>query len=213
MNPEDAALIASETAAKTVAENPGTTFHPGTVVAVEDIRVSQYVIVSVLVDGDDTGNTTQATSLIGSVTIGARVMVMFAPPHGVYITGVMFGSCDVDSITFTAAGEPSTDLSPPWPPEVDSHVVEIVTLANTAGTTDTTITIYVDGVEHLSYTFDAGLTSLILGPADGADFFMPEDTPVTVQIDPGTDLADLTVTIRWCKGSGRIVTEEPGGGE
>lgn len=212
MDPRDAALVASETAAKTVAENPGVTLQPGTVVAIEDIDISQYIIASVLVDGDDTGNTTQVTSLIGEVTIGARVMVMFAPPHGVYLIGVLFGDCDVDSITFTAAGTPSADLSPPWPPEVDSYVVEIVTLANTAGTTDTVVHIFVDAVEHLVYTFSSGLTSLILGPEDGADFEMPEDIPVTVQIEPGSDVADMTVTIRWCKGSGRVETEEPGGG-
>lgn len=46
----------------------------------------------VLMDGDSTGATIQAVSLIGGLAVGMRVMVMYVPPVGYYIVGIISSS-------------------------------------------------------------------------------------------------------------------------
>lgn len=195
----DVAVVAHEVAKKVAQEQPGVSFKPADVVSVDATAISQYMTAHVHVDGDDAANTTQAVSLIGAVTVGARVMVVFVPPQGIYLIGTLIGECDEGEIVYSAFGVVTTTVSPPWGPPVDSVVFWIETFAGGAGSTDSTVTIKVDGIEQLAYTFGAGINHMDLYETDGADFMMFQHAPVTVQIAPGTDLMDCTVIIRYCK--------------
>lgn len=45
--------------------------------------------VPVIIDGDTSPTPTPVMSLIGALDVGARVMVLFWPPHGAYIIGII----------------------------------------------------------------------------------------------------------------------------
>lgn len=81
----DYALLAKQVVAKSAERNPGATLIPGTVVTynVDDLTAS------VIVDGDS-GNPTTMSNISG-LTLAAndRVMVTFAPPQGVFVTGLI----------------------------------------------------------------------------------------------------------------------------
>lgn len=67
----------------------GMELRPATVAGLDD-ETGWGSMLSVHVDGDPGGHTVQATNLTGiTVAIGARVMVLFDPPSGVYVLGVM----------------------------------------------------------------------------------------------------------------------------
>lgn len=195
---DDVGTVAAEVAKKTARENPGITRKSATVVSIDATPIGQYITAHVAVDGDDPANTTQAVSEIGTVAVGARVIVSFVPPQGVYLSGVLMNDCEPGEIVYSAFGVVAADVSPPWGPPVESVVTWIETFAGTAGSTDTGIAIAVDGVEQLAYTLGAGVTHMDLYPGDGANFVMFQHSPVTVDISPGTDLQDCTVIIRYC---------------
>lgn len=74
---------------KVKAELPGHTWASGTVTrAVSDAGFSS--VVELVLDGDQTGTVVQATNLTATpMTGGVRVKVVFDPPQGIYVLGVL----------------------------------------------------------------------------------------------------------------------------
>jgi hypothetical protein len=199
--------IAAEITKKVARELPGYTRKPATVLSVDKQGAQQYQTVSVQIDGDSPSNPTAAVSLIKDVTPGARVYVEFVPPHGVQVIGSVSNDCVPDEMTFTAFGTVAASTSPPWMPQADFTSIEVAIAANTPGTTDTSITINVGGDPQCSITYGSGTGTQIETANMG--WAIPANTPITVDIDPGTGLADCTITIRYCPGAGTYVAPPP----
>lgn len=89
MMPDDdlLALVARETVAKAARDNPGVRLTPGTVRAVQAEPSDPVVYVTMHADGDPDNAEVNGVSMIGTVSVGDRIMIMWTPPHGVLIAG------------------------------------------------------------------------------------------------------------------------------
>lgn len=100
-----------------------------------------------------------------------------------------------DEIVFSFAGAPvAAAKSPPWACRVAVTVVEIVFSLGTAGTTDSVVTVYVNGTSYATVTAVTGSYSASVYPSTALN----EGDVVTVAATTlGTGARDYTVQVRW----------------
>lgn len=98
------------------------------------------------------------------------------------------------NVPFSYAGTLAVATSTPWVPDEDVSLREVRALLGTAGTSNTVVTVYVNGVSAGTVTLGSGVTnnSASLSAALSAD----TDVVTVETTTAGTGAADLTVLLR-----------------
>lgn len=96
--------------------------------------------------------------------------------------------------TFSHKGTPSTDESGPWSPHRTATLRQVLVLLGTAGSTNTIVTVYVNGGSQGTVTLGNGVTK---NTAVFDDVLVADTDILTVAATTvGTGAADLTVQAR-----------------
>lgn len=178
-------------------EYPGAKLQPATVI--QFTRVSGAATATVRFDGDPPESSIEVTSILtADCSPGDRVMVMFDPPQGAYIIGVLAfnqpeggGCCCFHLIGFTGSGFPPLTGSGYLYVSGPDVVLDTITIAqSTVGLDDVTFRLYDGTVDPIVTTsgvseevFDVGPIPLAPGVAIFFEIESAADGAGTIRLD------------------------------